>query len=69
MLNMLIDIDKAVTCAPAPGFVLFPLPTKKVLWETRTAEAWRTEFKETMKETDLFGVSTEGELKGLKLEY
>jgi hypothetical protein len=43
ILNMLIDIESAVSCAPLAGFAVFPLPAKKVLWGAPNAAAWKTE--------------------------
>jgi len=67
ILNMLIDIDTAVRCSPLQGFIMCPLPTKKVLWEARDASSWRVEFDATLKERELFGVSTDGQLTKMQI--
>ena len=66
---MLIDISGALSCVPLAGFALFPLPATKSLWEARNTTAWRTEFDVTLREKELFGISTEGQLTSLRFEY
>lgn len=64
---MLIDIDTAVSCSPLLGFIMCPLPTKKLLWEARDATVWRLEFDAVLKERELFGLATDGQLTKMKI--
>ena len=66
---MFINIDTAVSCSPLVGFILCPLPTKKLLWEARDATTWRVEFDAALKERELFGLSTDGQLTKMQLGY
>ena len=69
ILNILIDIDSIVSCAPLAGFAVFPLPAKKVTWEAPNAAPWRTEFDVGLRERELFGLETDGQLVRLKFDY
>lgn len=64
---MLINIDNALSCSPLSGFILFPLPAKKLLWEARDATTWRVEFDATLKNRALFGLSIDGGLTKMTL--
>lgn len=66
VINMLFDIDYAVSCTPLPGFVLVPLPSTKSLWDARSAKSWRTEFDLALNAREIHGVTTEGELVRLQ---
>jgi hypothetical protein len=68
ILNKLINIDRAVTCYPLPGFAIVPLPAKKVLWEAPDAMTWRAEFNQTLKEREIFGLLEDGQLAKLQLQ-
>lgn len=66
---MLIDIDNAIRRSPLASFVVFPLPMKKVLWEAPNAEIWSREIKVILKDRELFGLGTDGQLKRVGLEH
>ena len=69
ILNLLVDIERAVGCTPMAGFAIFPLPAKKVLWKARSAEAWGKEFDLGLRARELFGLATDGQVMKVKFEY
>jgi hypothetical protein len=69
MMDMLINMDYAICCQPLPGFSLVPLPAKKILWEARSPEEWRSEYNLSLHSREIFGMSTKGKLMKLQQEY
>jgi hypothetical protein len=69
ILNILIDISTAISCAPVPSLAICPLPAKKMIWEARTAAAWEVEFNEGLRARQLFGLATDGQLMRLRFDY
>jgi hypothetical protein len=63
---MLVDISGALTCYPATGFGLIPLPSKTSLWSPRDVGKWRTAFEQCCKEGTLYGLSEDGALMRLQ---
>lgn len=55
-----------MTCYPASGFDLIPLPSKTTLWNPRDVDKWRTAFEQCCKERTLFGLSEAGTLMKLQ---
>jgi hypothetical protein len=68
-MNMLINVDQALTCAPPPGFAIIPLPAQKILWEAKTAAEWRSEYETTLRTREIFGLSNEGQLIKLQQRF
>ncbi|KAF2497815.1 hypothetical protein BU16DRAFT_559543 [Lophium mytilinum] len=68
ILNLLVDMGHSLTCSSLPGFILVPLPSKKVLWEAPNEEVWQKEFETTLRAREIFGVTTEGRLVRLVQE-
>jgi hypothetical protein len=66
LLSLLFDLSPAGVCSPAPGFLLMPLPTSKLLWEAHDAEAWRKEIATETKSNAIFGLLTNGQLMRLE---
>jgi hypothetical protein len=65
---MLLNMDQAGICPAYPGFIVAPLPAKKILWEAPTAEAWCLEHNWSLKEREIFGMSSDGELSKIRPE-
>lgn len=65
---MLIDIEGAKSYPPLEGFVLFPLPGKRVLWEASNATAWLAEFNTDVKDWGMFGLAIDGKVKRVSFE-
>lgn len=62
---MLVDISTAITCYPATGFGLIPLPSKTVLWSPQDVGKWTTAFEACSEERTLYSLSEGGSLMKL----
>ena len=64
LLNLLIDIESALHCGRADGFIFSPLPCRRILWEAPSADSWRAEYRSSggWSGGDLLGLTTSGEL-------
>ncbi|KAH7110289.1 hypothetical protein B0J11DRAFT_544359 [Dendryphion nanum] len=62
ILNIPIDLDYCIVCAPFEGFVLFPLPAKKVLWDATSTGQWQTDIRGEYQKRETYGVATSGKL-------
>jgi hypothetical protein len=51
------------------GYILMPLPVKKIIWEAKDAEIWRKEFDICLKEREIYGVSSRGKLTKLQQTF
>lgn len=66
-VNLVLYDSPAISCFPAFGFGLIPLPSKATLWTPHDVDKWKSAFDLCLEERILYGLSEIGNL--MKLEY
>lgn len=65
IINMLVCVSPAPTCASQPGLLIAPLPARKQLWEALSEEQWLGELQRVPMANSGLGLAYTGDMIGL----